>query len=255
MKKFLAAGVAFIALGSAAHASVTASAAIFTQLAPTGTTVTSISLIGLSSQSHSEILGNGYLITIETDIGQGLVKGMDSTHHAIPVAGLSTTNQASYLSGDYGSEQNTNDEAAGNYFSTGYGKITLTFLAPQTSLALLWGSVDAGNLLTFNDVAQDTLSGAQVQALAAGFKQDGDQGSGGSVYVTVATDTPFTSVVLSSSVMSFEAAAVAGGTNFSVQPETIKTSEIAVPEPATLALVGGAMVWLGLMRRRTSLQR
>ncbi|TPG53434.1 PEP-CTERM sorting domain-containing protein [Roseomonas nepalensis] len=83
------------------------------------------------------------------------------------------------------------------------------------------------------------MTGAAVQGLAAGFVGNGFQGPGGSAYVSVLSDTPFTSVSLKSGVVSFEAAGVIGSTR-----------PISVPEPASAALFGAGLLGLGLVRRR-----
>ncbi|MCW6509385.1 Npun_F0296 family exosortase-dependent surface protein [Lichenifustis flavocetrariae] len=143
------------------------------------------------------------------------------------------------------STQTTDISASGNYLSTGTGTITLTFSTPETSLALLWGSIDQGNSITFDN--GDTLTGAQVQTTTAGFVSNGFQGPGGSAYVVAVSDTPFTTVSFSSSSPSFEFAGVvaSGG--------TIST----VPLPAAAPMFGAGLLALaglsyGTKRRATS---
>src|SRR4029077_10653362 len=105
----------------------------------------------------------------------------------------------------FGSSLSTDIGASGNYLSTGLGgAFTINFVLPQTSFALLWGSIDGGNLLSFNDASSFSVTGTAVQAAAAGFVGNGFQGPGGSAYVVINTDTPFTTVTASSSVISFE---------------------------------------------------
>ena len=120
---------------------------------------------------------------------------------------------AEYLTGGFGSSLSTNIGASGNYLSTGLGgTITINFVLPQTSFALLWGSIDGGNLLRFNDASNFNVTGTAVQAAAAGFVGSGFQGPGGSAYVVVNTDTPFTTVTATSSVISFEFVPIAAST-------------------------------------------
>jgi hypothetical protein len=218
-------------------------ASLFSPLPPVGSVLTPLSLSGISTPSETTINGLGFTVTFSTATNQGVVNG-SNTLHAVPVAGVSGTTPE-YLTGDYGSALTTDIGLAGSYLSTGTGTITITFATPQTSLALLWGSIDAGNTLTFNDAANFVVTGAQVQSAAAGFVSNGFQGPGGSAYVIIDSSTSFTTVTASSNVTSFEFDAVAGGTlPFST-----------TPEPASMLLMGGgllAFASFGLRRRSKS---
>jgi len=204
---------------------------------PTGAT-TVIALQDITTPSQAAISTPAYSIDFNVAANQGVIQGsVPSTIHAVPVAGVSGSDPT-YLTGDFGSDKTTDPLASGNYLSTGTGTITITFTAPQTSLALLWGSIDSGNLITFNNGA-GSLSGAQVQASTAGFSANGFQGPTGSAYVLANSDTPFTTVTLTSDVLSFEVAGLAGA-----------SGSTAVPEPLSLALLGTGLVATGLIRKR-----
>ena len=104
----------------------------------------------------------------------------------------------------------------------------------------LRGSIFHADLHTLSGgsiVGSDTLSGAQLQAVP-GFAGNGNQGFGGSAYVSL-TDTPFTTVTLSSGVVSFEVAGVAGS-----------NVPFNVPEPMSLALLGSGLAAMGLVQYR-----
>ena len=129
---------------------------------------------------------------------------------------------------------------SGNYLSTGTGTITITFAEPETSLALLWGSIDSSNSLMLNDAANFDVTGTLVQAAAAGFISNGFQGPGGSAYVVIDTDTPFTTVTLTSGVVSFESAGIAAASSpFST-----------IPEPSNVALIATGLLGIVVLFRR-----
>jgi hypothetical protein len=203
-----------------------------------------IDLTGITATSQNPFSGTGYSVSFAVDADQGVVRGALDGRYAVPVGGV-TGGEPEYLTGGFGSALTTNVDDSGNYFSTGTGTITITFTTPQSWFALLWGSVDKGdpgdpgNLLTFNDAANFQVTGQDVQTAATGFVRNGYQGAGGSAYVIIHTDTPFTTVTASSSIVSFEFGGVAGSDN----------GFTTVPEPGSICLFG---IGIGLvaMRRR-----
>lgn len=120
------------------------------------------------------------------------------------------------------------------YLSTGIGAITIGFVAPQTYVGLLWGSVDSYNQLSFY------YQGQQIAAITGGditAGANGNQGAGGTYYVNITSSMPFDTVIASSSSPSFEFDNLAFGST-------------PVPEPATLAIFGVGLIGFVASRRR-----
>jgi hypothetical protein len=233
--------VLLITSGAGIAKASTISASLYTP--SLGSDAVVIDLIGITPDSSAEIFGFGYTIQFASPFppGQGVVQGASSGQYAVPAAGVSG-GQPEYLTGGYGSPLTTNIADSGNYLSTGLGSIVITFATPQYSFALLWGSIDTSNSLTFNDVGNFQVTGSEVQAAAAGFVSNGYQGPGGSAYVVVDTSTPFTTVTAASGVVSFEFAGVAGSNlPFTPTPE---------PEPRSALILGLALMSMGVVLRR-----
>ena len=234
-------GTALLLAASAGLANAsTITASLYSPDAGLGPVV--INLTGITPTSQTSFSGPGYSVSFGVDLGQsgqGVVQGAVSGRYAIPVAGVTGSNQPEYLTGNYGSALTTNAANSGNYFSTGTGNITIDFNQQETWLALLWGSIDTGNLLTFKNGNNTvfTVTGTAVQNAAAGFVGNGFQGPGGSAYVLVNTSTPFTSVVASSGTVSFEFGGVAAS---------------AVPEPSSFWCLFGLGIGIVALRRRIS---
>ncbi len=243
-KAFLIVAATSLAAALASADSITAS--LYSPLAPSGTTPSVVSLTGITTPSQSMITGSDYTVSFATASNQGVVQGNVSGAHAVPVAGVMGTTPE-YLTGNYGSSLTTDPASSGNYFSTGVGSITFTFSTPQTSLAVLWGSIDTGNSLSFNTSTSYMVTGTAVQMAAGSLGGNGFQGAGGSAYVVINTSTPFTTVVASSTVPSFEFAGLAAAT----------TPFTTTPEPASLLLFGLGIAAIGLIvrRRQTATQR
>jgi hypothetical protein len=207
---------------------------------PLGTDPTLIDLSGITPPSQAPVTGTGYSIAFTgAGAGEGVVKGSIAAVRAVPVAGV-TAGNPEYLTGGFGSALTTNIDSSGNYLSTGTGTITITFSTPETALALLWGSIDTGNSLTLNDAGNFAITGTDVQNAAAGFVGNGFQGPGGSAYVIVNTSTPFTTVTVSSSVVSLELAGIAAA----------DTPFTFVPEPTRITLFGAGLALLSIFVAR-----
>ena len=218
----------------------TISASLFSPDAGLGPVV--INLTTITAVSQDSFSGPGYSVSFAIDASQpdqGVVNGAHGCCYAIPVADVINGNQPEYLTGDYGSALTPTAADSGNYFSTGTGSITINFNQSETWLALLWGSIDTGNLLTFKNGTNTvfTVDGTAVQNAAAGFAGNGFQGPGGSAYVLINTSTPFTSVIASSSQVSFEFGGVVAS---------------PVPEPSSFWCLFGLGIGIVALRRRIS---
>jgi hypothetical protein len=193
---------------------------------PSGTSIV-VDVSGISTPSEQSVIGNGYLISFNVAQNvQGVVRGTDNAH-TTPVAGY-VSGSSEYLTNGFGSLLTTDVASSGNYLSTGTGTITITFSSPQRSLALDWGSIDTANILSFNDAAATSITGAQIKGSASAVLPLGSD------YVVVNTDSPFTTVTArSSGGASFEFAGLVASNAALITPS---------PEPRTGILIAVALI-------------
>ncbi|HEV3200908.1 MAG TPA: hypothetical protein VGZ73_23555, partial [Bryobacteraceae bacterium] len=96
---------------------------------------------------------------------------------------------------------------SGNYLSTGFGNIVITFATPKSALALLWGSVDSTNELDLlsggsysgsSVTLGSVVSGGSILGSSVTSTADGSQGFGGSYYVLLTSTDTFNQIYLTS---------------------------------------------------------
>jgi hypothetical protein len=211
------------------------------------------------------ITGNGYSITANVASFEGVVRGAlpgtaSRSGFGIPVAGV-RNNAPLYLTGNFSSPTTSINTNAGQYLSTGASSgtipatITISFASPETSLALLWGSIDPRNTLTFTNGNTTVFSVTGTQAQTAANTLFGENGLGngflgvgGSAYFVIDTTMPFTAVTATN--------ASPGPGNFpSFELTGVAAAEapfMSTPEPAALWMlpIGLGMIVALVGRRR-----
>lgn len=219
-----------------AFATVPASAAVMVQSAtvggvPTGVAYANFNDLALGNAGGTSFASNGQSLAITFLGNASAVQGAASGLYAAPV-----------LSGGNGASFGTPDGAdATTYLSSGSASAVagsaVEILLPEAMkyFGLLWGSVDSYNFLDFYDGDElvGTISGSDVTASA-----NGDQGTQGTFYVNILSDETFTRVVARSNGYAFEFDNVAFN------------AENPVPAPATLSLMGLALLGIAAATRR-----
>ena len=112
------------------------------------------------------------------------------------------------------------------------GSATLNLPGPMNYFGILWGSTDVADTLTFYDSVNNVI-GAMTAANVPGAPAHGDPfHPTDTLYVNITSSTPFSRVVATTGVDSFEFDDVAYA--------------LVVPEPSSFALFGCGLCLLGL---------
>ena len=223
------AGIAMAAFGAGQAQAFTVGPLTVTtsasSLPPVSGTLFSVDLSGFSpvTSTGTYLLSSGETLDLTGisggDAGQaGVVQGSVGGKYAAPVT------------------DSVGTKYAGNYLSSGIGSLTIDFPSAESVFALLWGSVD-----TYNTISFQTAGGPVSFTGSLMPNNNGNQGFGGSFYTVIESSVPFTAVTLSSTQYAFESATFEYGTSLTPTP---------APEPAGMAVLGAGMLGLGFVRRR-----
>lgn len=220
------AAAAFLAIGALpAHAALMISGSVGG--APTGVIYENFDALVLPPTGSGILLSSG--ITITMTPGAQAVTGSAVGRYASP-----------FVSGSNGTGfGNANGADTSVYITSGSSvasvgaRVTLGLPFLTHYFGLLWGSVDAYNMLEFFDgtTLVGTVTGSDVIAGAYG-----NQGVNGTRYVNINSTIGFNNVVATSSGPSFEF-------------DNVALNATAIPEPASLAVLCLGLLALGFAQR------
>lgn len=148
-------------------------------------------------------------------------------------SGVYAGNQSSIAASPFGSGDSTTNYLVAQPGDPATDNVTVNYAVAQTSLDILWGTVDSAAGYNLVTAAGQDITGAQVLAAL------GSPASGAvNAYVRITNLNPFFSFVATDSTPNPSA--------FEFMPGVA----VNAPEPASLSIIGAALAGLGLLRRR-----